>query len=71
MSSYDSTTKLRSDGLRYISKVSGSQFGSLDNTTRSCFKCGVHRPTSQLKSVKLIGKFRVVCKPSCEFAKLG
>ena len=66
MSSYDTNTKLSGDGLRYISKVSGSQFGSLGNTTRSCFKCGVHRPASQLRSVKLIGKFRVVRKPKCK-----
>jgi hypothetical protein len=57
-------TRLSDDGLRYTSRVSGSPFSSGANT-RSCFKCGKHRPPSSLQSKKVLGRSEMVCKPSC------
>jgi hypothetical protein len=61
----DTTTRIKQDGLRYTSKVGGSPFLGRGNT-RSCFKCGRHRPADQLHSQRLLGKVQRVCKPSCE-----
>ncbi len=62
--SKDTHTSVTDDGLRYVSKLGGSPFlGS--GHTRSCFKCGRHRPPSSLQSVRLLGRTELVCKPSC------
>ena len=62
--SKDTCTSVSTDGLRYESKVGGSPFlGS--GHTRSCFKCGKHRPPSSLQSMRVLGRTEVVCKPSC------
>ena len=61
----ETTTRIQDDGLRYVSKVSGSPFVGRGNT-RSCFKCGKHRSADQLQSKRLLGKSQMVCKPSCE-----
>jgi hypothetical protein len=61
----DTTTRIKNDGLRYASKVGGSPFLGRGNT-RSCFKCGRHRPADQLHSQRLLGKVQRVCKPACE-----
>lgn len=61
-------TKILEDGLRYKSKVGGSPFltgASPGATTMSCFLCGKHRPRSELKSRKFIGKSQAVCDPKC------
>ena len=34
----------------------------------SCFLCGKHRPRSQLKSRRLLGKAQFVCSPNCKEA---
>ena len=63
--SKDTFTAVSNDGLRYESKLSGSPFlGS--GHTRSCFKCGKHRPPSSLQSKRVLGRTEVVCKPACE-----
>jgi hypothetical protein len=57
------------DGLRYKSKVSGSQFASTayaGGSTMSCFLCGKHQPRSQMTTRKFIGKSHAVCAPKCE-----
>jgi hypothetical protein len=62
-------TAVVADGLRYRSKVPGSPFnaaGSFGAATMSCFICGKHRPRSQLKSRKMLGKSQAVCSPSCK-----
>ncbi len=61
------STKLSSDGLRYQAKAGGSPFGTSVNT-RSCFKCGKHRRPDGLKSVRILGRSELVCKPNCEEA---
>jgi len=62
--SKDTYTAMSEDGLRYESKLGGSPFlGS--GHTRSCFKCGRHRPPSALQSKRVLGRNEVVCKPSC------
>jgi hypothetical protein len=65
-------TAIEPDGLRYRSKAPGSPFsanGSFGAATMSCFLCGKHRPRSQLKSRKLLGKSQSVCAPSCKEAE--
>ena len=57
-------TKIRSDGLRYESKEGGSLFAGL-GLNRSCFKCGEHRASDQLRAQRLLGRTELVCKPSC------
>lgn len=62
-------TTVSSEGLRYHSKVPGSPFvatGHFGAATMSCFLCGKHRPRTQLKSRKLMGKTHFVCAPSCK-----
>ena len=66
MAKADTKTKMLADGLRYNSKVSGSPFTaatSFGAATMSCFLCGKHRPRSQLKSRRLLGKAQFVCSP--------
>jgi hypothetical protein len=61
-------TKILEDGLRYKTKVGGSPFLTASNpgaATMSCFLCGKHRPRSELKSRKFIGKSQAVCDPKC------
>ena len=51
--SKDTYTAVSEDGLRYESKLGGSPFlGS--GHTRSCFKCGKHRPPSALQSKRVL-----------------
>jgi hypothetical protein len=72
MSKPASKTKILADGLRYQSKVGGSPFKGISNSgssTMSCFLCGTHRVRTTMKTRKLIGKFQVVCAPSCKLAK--
>jgi len=69
MSKPTTKTAIVKDGLRYKSKVSGSQFGATPfsgNTTMSCFLCGKHRPRTELMTRKLIGKSQTVCSPKCD-----
>ena len=60
-------TKVAVDGLRYSAKAPGSPFGGSTNTM-SCFRCGRHRPTTQLQSQRLLGRIQRVCRPSCSGA---
>lgn len=65
--SKDTYTSVSDDGLRYESKLGGSPFiGS--GHTRSCFKCGKHRPPSSLQSKRILGRTEVICKPGCATA---
>lgn len=71
MAKADTKTSIDSDGLRYRSKTPGSPFtaaGAFGAATMSCFLCGKHRPRSQLKSRRLLGKAQFVCSPSCKEA---
>lgn len=63
--SKDTCTAVRDDGLRYASKLGGSPFQG-SGQTRSCFKCGRHRPPSSLQSKRILGRTELVCKPACE-----
>lgn len=71
MAKADTKTTIEPDGLRYRSKTPGSPFtaaGAFGAATMSCFLCGKHRPRSQLKSRRLLGKAQFVCSPSCKEA---
>ena len=70
MTTKDTTTRIKDDGLRYASKVSGSPFSGRGQT-RSCFKCGQHRSADQLQSQRILGRVHMVCKPSCKALALG
>jgi hypothetical protein len=71
MAKADTKTSIDPDGLRYRSKTPGSPFtaaGAFGAATMSCFLCGKHRPRSQLKSRRLLGKAQFVCSPTCKEA---
>lgn len=61
---------LTDDGLRYRAKKAGSPFGPSQMmngaATMSCFKCGIHRPNSELESKRYFGKMQRVCAGGCK-----
>lgn len=60
--------QVSADGLRYVSKQSGSPCSALGAGTfvmRSCFFCGLHRGPSQRRTQKVVGKTQLVCDPPC------
>ena len=63
-------TRMSSDGLRYTAKKPGSAFGSSvpgsGSTTMSCFKCGRHKPLSELLTKKILGRNEKVCAVNCQ-----
>ena len=61
----DVKTELRADGLRYVSKTTGSDFPGAFGATMSCFRCGRHRPRSQLESFLLAGTRQFRCRERC------
>lgn len=65
----DTKTTISSDGLRYTARKPGSAFGPITMatglTTMSCFKCGSHRPMSELVSKKILGRSEKVCAGGC------
>ncbi len=65
MSKTPTTSRLSSNGLRYAAKPPGSPFLGTGNT-RSCFLCGKHRQSAQLKSKRVLGRSEMVCAPSCD-----
>jgi hypothetical protein len=65
MSKGDLTTQLRPDGLRYRSKVGGTDFPGSFGATMSCFRCGRHMPRSQLRAFKLAGAQQYRCRDGC------
>ena len=72
MTSRDETpeNKISSDGLRYTARKAGSPFGTpvfgSSTATMSCFKCGQHRPLSELVTKKILGRNQKVCAESCQ-----
>lgn len=65
----DTTTTISGDGLRYTTKKPGSSFGPVTlggcSTMMSCFRCGHHRPVSELVSKKILGRNQKVCAENC------
>lgn len=61
---------LSSDGLRYKVKKTGSPFGpsqmASGAATMSCFKCGRHRPNTELISKHILGKNQRICPDNCK-----
>jgi hypothetical protein len=62
---------MSNDGLRYTArKPTGPRFGTpvfgSISTTMSCFKCGRHRPLSELITKKLLGRNQKVCAVNCQ-----
>lgn len=58
-------TKIRSGGLRYVSKTVGSEFCGPFAGTMSCVMCGRHVARSRLVSVILGGRRQVRCRDGC------
>ncbi|MGB4349898.1 MAG: hypothetical protein WBJ38_10220 [Limnohabitans sp.] len=56
-------TQISDDGLRYVSRQSGSPFGALGDcrSTLSCYKCGTHKPRSFGANHKILGKSMFCC----------
>lgn len=65
----DTETTISDDGLRYTAKKPGSEFGPVTlggcSTVMSCFRCGRHKPVSQLVSKKILGRSHRVCAQPC------
>jgi hypothetical protein len=61
----DVKTELRADGLRYVSKSSGTDFPGAFGATMSCFRCGRHVPRSGLRSFLLAGSRQYCCRNGC------
>lgn len=58
-------TEVKADGLRYVTKSTGSDFPGAFGATMSCFRCGLHRPRSQLRSFLLAGSRQFRCRQGC------
>ena len=58
-------TKIRSGGLRYESKTTGTEFPGPFGATMSCIHCGKHMPRSRLASVLLAGMRQYRCRDGC------
>jgi hypothetical protein len=61
----DVTTKQRPDGLRYESKVGGTDFPGAYGATMSCLFCGRHMPRARLAGFKLAGMQQYRCRGGC------
>ena len=59
-------TELRKDGLRYVSKATGSDFPGAFGATMSCFRCGRHVARSSLESFVLAGVRQYRCRAGCQ-----
>src|SRR3990167_8238152 len=56
-------SRIADGGLRYTAKPSGSPFPVSQagiGATRSCYKCGTHKPVPELESKKFLGKNQLV-----------
>ena len=58
-------TELRADGLRYVSKPTGSAFPGAAGATMSCLRCGRHVARSSLRSFLLAGVRQYRCRDGC------
>jgi len=58
-------TRVRADGLRYISKSQGTDFPGAFAASMSCFLCGRHVPRSSLQGFKVAGTLQLRCKVPC------
>ena len=55
-------TLIQDDGLRYLSKPSGSPFVAVRHGVMSCFLCGRHLPLAELHGRRLAGRVHKVCR---------
>jgi hypothetical protein len=58
-------TEMRTGGLRYISKTTGTDFPGAFGVTMSCLRCGRHVPRSRLESFLLAGSRQYRCRGGC------
>jgi hypothetical protein len=58
-------TKIRTGGLRYESKSTGTDFPGAFGATMSCVQCGRHMPRSRLESFLLAGARQFRCRDGC------
>lgn len=58
-------TEIRSDGLRYVSKATGSIFGGGNAGTMSCYCCSKHVARSRLEVFKIAGTRQYRCRGGC------
>ncbi|MES2938558.1 MAG: hypothetical protein V4864_12810 [Pseudomonadota bacterium] len=62
----DVKTELSANGLRYVSKATGSDFPGSFGATMSCFRCGRHVARSGLQSFLLAGTRQFSCRGGCQ-----
>ena len=58
-------TEVKADGLRYVSKSTGSDFPGAFGATMSCFRCGRHMPRSRMETFNVAGARQYRCKDGC------
>jgi hypothetical protein len=63
-------TQIAEDGLHYTTKTAGSAYSrpaqsAVTGTTMSCFRCGRHKPLSELVSKRILGRNGKVCAVNC------
>jgi hypothetical protein len=58
-------SQISPDGLRYVAKSQGTDFPGGFGATMSCFRCGRHRPRSQMASFSIAGTRQLRCKEGC------
>lgn len=63
MSQVPVETKIRGDGLRYVSRPAGSPVTarSIGPHVKSCLLCGQHKSPAQGRYVPILGKSQFVC----------
>ncbi|MBL0390375.1 hypothetical protein JJ685_04400 [Ramlibacter monticola] len=65
MKDADVKTTLRPGGLRYASKVGGTDFPGAFGATMSCFLCSKHVSRSSLVSFLVAGRRQYRCRNGC------
>ena len=58
-------TRIRPDGLRYVSKAQGTAFATALGYSMSCYLCGRHRPRTLMASFVVAGGRQWRCKDAC------
>jgi hypothetical protein len=59
-------SKIQDGGLRYKTKAAGSMFGAALSNSLSCIKCGLHKPRTVMKPVRLLGVNYYRCTEECK-----
>jgi hypothetical protein len=61
----DDKSRIRGDGLRYLSKAGGTPYAGPAAGTMSCLLCGRHMPRSLLEVFTAAGTRQMRCRGGC------